>query len=99
LRGRAEPRVLTHRPEPPPVHRRVDPARERKLAWRAQSRARGVRGHVGRAVHRLEALVRTLMLGHGRARLLARSAVALISVAYSRACAAGSGRVWWRRRG
>src|SRR5262249_18677573 len=98
LGGRAEARVLTHRPEPPPVHRGVDPAREGKLARRSEGLARSVRGHVSRAVHRLQALARRLILGHGPARLLGRSAVTRIRVECSRACAAGSGRAWWRSR-
>ena len=52
LGGRAHPGVLTHRPEPPPIHVRVDAACERELAGLADH-ARSIVA-LGRSIDRLE---------------------------------------------
>src|SRR5262249_59586765 len=62
LGGRAEACVLPHRPQPPPVHRGVDPARVRKRARRPQGLASGIDGDVGGAVDRLQMLVRARLI-------------------------------------
>ena len=41
--GRAEPGVLAHRPQPAAVHRRLDAARERKFAGKAELAQCGTR--------------------------------------------------------
>ena len=38
FRGRAETRILPHRPQPAAIHRRLDAARERKFAREAEGR-------------------------------------------------------------
>ena len=58
LLGRAEAGELAHRPQPPPVHRRVDAAGERVLAGVADV-ALGIHvGEVLRGVERLELAAR-----------------------------------------
>ena len=53
LRGRAEPGVLPHRPQPAAVHRRLDAAGERKLARQAELRVRIPAGQIAGRQHML----------------------------------------------
>ena len=78
LRRGPEPRVLPHRPQPAPVHRRLDAAREREGAGKAEV---GVRipavervGIGKRCAHdRRAAIVATATARHGRQRNAGRA--------------------------
>ncbi len=90
LRGRAEARILAHRPQPRAIATRVDAARERELARRL---ARAVGGDVGGSVHALD------RLAPGRLGLaLAAAHRGLLTAGCCRASSAGWRRAWFGER-